>query len=296
MKIALTGASGNITKPVAEKLLKDGHDVAVIGRNASNLDSLVKLGAKAKIGSIEDHAFIKEAFKGADAVYTMIPAPYHVPEWIDYAYRIAKGYAESIRVNNISKVVNLSTYGAHRYEGTGPINSIAQLERALNELKGIDIIHLRAGYFYSNFYQQIPSIKQFGIVGSNHDGSIKMPFVHTRDIAEVVLNALTSSGWNSNSPYYVVSEVASFDEVAKTIGKALGKELSWTRFADDQLREGLTSANFPTHLVDKIVELGNQIQSGILTEHYFSLKNKPPLGAVKVDEFSIDFAKLYSIG
>ena len=57
MKIVLTGAAGNITKPLAEKLLADKHEVSVIGRSAENLKSLTDKGAKALIGSVEDAAF-----------------------------------------------------------------------------------------------------------------------------------------------------------------------------------------------------------------------------------------------
>ena len=80
MNITLTGAAGNITKPLAEKLLSTGHKVTVIGRNAENLKPLTDKVAIAKVGCIEVADFIKEAFKDAEIVYTMIPAPYDKPE------------------------------------------------------------------------------------------------------------------------------------------------------------------------------------------------------------------------
>lgn len=294
MNITLTGAAGNITKPLAEKLIDAGHQVTVIGRNADNLKLLTDKGAIAKVGSIEDAGFIKEAFNGADVVYTMIPAPYHEPEWIDYAYKIGTGYAHAIKANDVKKVVNLSTYGAHRYEGTGPINSIAQLERALNELEGVTTIHLRAAHFYSNFYRQIPSLKQLGLIGSNYDGSIKMPFVHTRDIAEVAFRAITTDELDTKSPYYIVSEVATFDDIAQHLGKAIGKDLQWTRFSDEQWAGGLKQAGFPDYLIEKLVEVGQQTQSGILTEHYFSLLNPPEFGKTKISDFAKEFAEVFN--
>lgn len=294
MKITLTGAAGNITKPLAEKLVAAGHQVAVIGRNAENLKTLSEKGATHKIGSIEDAAFIKEAFKGADVVYTMIPAPHHVPEWIDYAYKIGKGYANAIKANGIKKVVNLSTYGAHRNEGVGPINSIAQLEKALNELQGVTTIHLRAAHFFSNFLTQIGGLKQFGVLGLNYDGSIKMPFVHTHDIAEVAFRAITTSELDTKSPYYVVSDVATFDELAKQLGQAIGKDLKWTRFENEQLASGLTQAGFPEFLIEKYIEIGQQTQSGILTEDYFSLANPPELGKTKLADFAKEFATVFN--
>ena len=37
MKYVITGGAGHISKPLAEKLLKAGHDVTVVGRSAENL-------------------------------------------------------------------------------------------------------------------------------------------------------------------------------------------------------------------------------------------------------------------
>jgi uncharacterized protein YbjT (DUF2867 family) len=59
MKYVITGAAGHISKPLAEKLIKAGHDVTVIGRNAENIRSLTDMGAKAAIGSVQDVEFLK---------------------------------------------------------------------------------------------------------------------------------------------------------------------------------------------------------------------------------------------
>jgi uncharacterized protein YbjT (DUF2867 family) len=108
MKITLTGAAGNITKPLAEKLLSQGHTVTVIGRNEESLKALTGKGAIAAIGDIEDSNFLIDAFKNADVVYTMIPTPYHRPEWVEYGKLIGENYRIAIEKNGIKKVVNLS--------------------------------------------------------------------------------------------------------------------------------------------------------------------------------------------
>lgn len=294
MKITLTGAAGNITKPLAEKLLAAGHQVTVIGRNAENLKSLTDKGSVAKIGSITDPAFVEDAFAGSDVVYTMIPAPYHEPEWIDYSYNIGKNYANAILSNGIKKAVNLSTYGAHRQEGIGPINSIAQLERALNELTDVTIIHLRAARFYSNFFAQIAAIKQFGVLGSSYNGNVKMIFAHTNDIADAAFKAIHTNELDKQSPYYVVSDVATFNEVATEIGLAIHKDLKWTELTDEELKSNFQQIGFPDFLVEKIFEIEQQTRSGILTEHYFSLQNKPELGKTKLKDFAKEFAAVYN--
>ncbi|WP_298145752.1 NmrA family NAD(P)-binding protein [Flavobacterium sp.] len=295
MKITLTGAAGNITKPLAEKLLAQGHSVTVIGRNAENLKPLTDIGAETAIGSIEDDAFIANAFKGADVVYTMIPVPYHRTDWVEYGELIGENYRNAIAANGIKKVVNLSTYGAHKLEGIGAINSIGQLEKSLNKLNNIEVIHLRAGYFYSNLFRQIDTLNAMGVIGANYgsaDG--KMIFVHTQDIADVAFEAITNSAFPSNEPYYVVSDIRTWHEAAKLIGKAIGKDLNWTVFSDEQFGAGAKQAGFPDFMIAILIEIGQGIATGKFTEHYFSLNSKPALGKTKLENFAKEFAVLYN--
>lgn len=295
MKVTLTGAAGNITKPLAEKLLAAGHQVAVIGRNAENLKTLTDKGATLKIGNIEDATFLKEAFKGADVVYTMIPVPYHRPDWVAYGELMGENYRNAIASNSIKKVVNLSTYGAHKLEGIGAINSIGQLEKSLNKLNDTEVIHLRAGYFYSNLLQQINTLKATGILGANYgspDG--KMIFVHTQDIADVAFEAITNASFPSKEPYYVVSDIRRWNEVAELISKAIGKELNWTVLNDEQFEAGGKQAGFPDFMIAILLEIGQGIASGKFTEHYFSLSTKPALGKTKLEDFAREFASAYN--
>ena len=239
--------------------------------------------------------FVKEAFKGADVVYTMLPAPYHMPDWVAYGELIGEIYRNAIEANAIKKVINLSTYGAHKLEGIGAINSIGQLEKSLNQLNGVEVIHLRAGYFYSNLLRQIDTLKASGILGSNYGSSDgKMIFVHTKDIADVAFEAITNSSFPSTEPYYVVSDIRTWNEVAELIGKAIGKELTWTVFSDEQFEAGGKQVGFPDFMIAILLEIGQGIASGKFTEHYFSLSTKPTLGKTKLEDFAKEFANAYN--
>ena len=73
MKIIITGSTGNISKPLTVMLVEAGHQVSVITSNDEKTDEIKSLGAEPLVGSVEDADFLQEAFKEADAVYTMIP-------------------------------------------------------------------------------------------------------------------------------------------------------------------------------------------------------------------------------
>ena len=67
MNYVITGAAGNISKPLALQLLSAGHSVTVISRNELNVKELSDAGAKTAIGSVEDLSFLIKTFAGADA-------------------------------------------------------------------------------------------------------------------------------------------------------------------------------------------------------------------------------------
>ena len=95
MKYVITGGAGNISKPLSEKLLKAGHEVTIISRNAEHIKSLTDLGAKAAIGSVNDITFLKTTFAGADAVYTMVPPNYTTNDMKASIAGVGKNYAEA---------------------------------------------------------------------------------------------------------------------------------------------------------------------------------------------------------
>ena len=73
MKIIVTGSLGNISKPLTEILVKQGHAVTVVSSDPKKQAAIENLGATSAVGSIADVNFLTDTFKGADAVYAMVP-------------------------------------------------------------------------------------------------------------------------------------------------------------------------------------------------------------------------------
>ena len=182
MKYLLTGSIGNISKPIAQNLIKAGHEVAVITSNSKNVEAIEQLGAKALVGSVEDRTFLTSAFAGADVVYLMIPPKWDVKEWYTYQQEVAENFVSAIQANHLKKVMVLSSIGAHMGRGAGPIDGLAYLESKINELGDIQSVYLRPSYFYANFYSMIPLIKNMGFMGSNMPADHQLILTHTADI------------------------------------------------------------------------------------------------------------------
>jgi uncharacterized protein YbjT (DUF2867 family) len=294
MKYVITGGAGNISKPLAEQLLKAGHEVTVIGRNAENLKPLTDQGAKAAIGSVEDLPFLKKTFAGADAVYTMIPPNYGAPDLKAFLYQVGKNYTEAIKSNGIKYVVNLSSIGAHLPEGAGPVSGLYHVEQLYSTLKDVNILHLRPGYFFNNLLGSIDMVKHMNIIGSNFgSGDAKLVVVYPPDIAPVAAEALLSLNFKGHTIRYIAGDERTPADIAKALGSAIGKpELPWVAFTDEQALQGMVQAGLPQEIASNYRDMGQSIQSGKMFEDYW--KKRPELSKTKLEDFAKVFAAAYN--
>jgi uncharacterized protein YbjT (DUF2867 family) len=293
MKIIVTGSLGNISKPLTQALVAAGHQVVVISSNKDKTEAIEALGATAAIGSLEDADFLTGIFSGADAVYTMLPPGYAEPDYRGYFNRLAKIYADAITRSGVKRVVNLSSIGAHLPGGTGPIAGIYDVEQLFNTLEGVNIVHLRASFFYTNFFGNIDMIKHAGIIGGNYGENALLVMVDPADIAHIAAEELQKP-FTGKSFRYVASDERTTSEIAAAIGKAIGKpQLPWVNFTDEQTFDGLQQAGLPVEISNKYVEMGTAVRSGILWEDYNA--HKPiALQKTKLEDFAERFAAVYN--
>jgi len=294
MKFVVTGSLGNISKPLTEKLVAAGHSVIVISSKAEKVAPIEALGAKAAVGSVEDVAFLTKTFTGADAVYTMVPPNFGADDWKQYIADIGENYAEAIHGAGVKYVVNLSSMGAHMPKGCGPVSGLFFVEKALNGLDGVNVKHLRPGFFYPNFLANAGMVKHAGIMGGNYGESATLVIVHPDDIADVAAEELQSLSFKGKSVRYIVSDEKTTHEVATILGSAIGKpELPWVNFKDEDTLAGMLQAGVPEEVAKNYAEMGSAMRSGEMVSDY--LKNKPAtFGKTKLEAFAPVFAAVYS--
>lgn len=294
MNYVITGSIGHISKPIVNALVAANHQVTVITSNTDRVAEIEGLGAVAKVGSVEDGAFITSAFAGADAVYLMIPPKWKTDNWFGYQQTVANNYVAAIKANNIKYVVQLSSIGAHMRKGAGPIDGLGYLEEQLVALQNVNTIALRPSYFFYNLFSQIGLVKHAGIFGANYgDTDEKLVLVDTNDIAAVAIEKLLQLSFTGFSTQYIASDEVSYDELAKTLGEAIGKPgTPWVTFTDEQSLQGMLGAGLDAEIANGYVTMGASIRSGAIQEDYW--KNKPTLGKYKLADFAKAFAAAYN--
>ncbi len=296
MNYVITGGAGHTSKPIVESLLKAGHTVTVIGRNPENLKPLTDAGAKAAIGSVEDSAFLTQTFTGADAVYSMVPPNWAPTDWKAYIGGIGKNYAEAIRAAGVKYVVNLSSVGADKAEGCGPVSGLYRVEQALNELEGVNVLHLRPAFFFYNFLGNAGMVKHMNIIGGNYGSADQeMVIVDPSDIAAVAAKELQDLSFTGKTVRYIASQELKTGEITRIIGEAVGKpELPWVEFTDTDNLNGLIGAGISEEVARNYTEMGTAIRSGHMMEDYY--KNRPAeFGKGRFEDFAkTTFAAVYA--
>ncbi|KMQ62224.1 NAD-dependent dehydratase [Chryseobacterium sp. BLS98] len=297
MKIIVTGSLGNISKPLTKELTGRGHSVTVISRNSEKQAEIEALGAKAAIGSMEDVDFLTETFKGVDVVYAMEALNAgvffdHTIDFIEANIQIARNYKDAFEKSGVKNIIHLSSIGAHMSEGNGILTSHYQVEKILNELPDdVSIKFMRPVGFYYNMFSFIPTIQSQGLIIQNYGGDQKEPWVSPLDIASTIAEEIERP-FNGREIRYIASEEISPNEIAQTLGEAIGKtDLKWLTVSDEEILNSMVKAGMNPKTAKGFVEMNAARGTGALYEDYYL--HRPILGKVKLKEFAKEFAAAY---
>ena len=167
----------------------------------------------------------------------------------------------------------LSSQGAHRPD-SGPVARLGELEERLKTINGLNIMALRAGYFFQNLFASIPMIKGMQAYGSSLKPDVKVSMVHTADIAQKALKHLLALNFKGYNLEYVPG-AADYDmtEVSAILGKAVrGEAFPYIQFAPEQELQGMLQAGLPETIAKGYSELYACINQG----DYFSDFTRTP--------------------
>lgn len=146
--------------------------------------------------------------------------------------------------------------------------------------------------FYVNLFRNIQTIKTQGVIVSNYGGNKKEPWVSPLDIASVIAEEMELP-FDGRTIRYIASEEISPNEIAKTLGEAIGKpDLKWIAITDEQLLNGMLSMGMNKQIANGFVEMQAAQGSGFLYEDYYN--NTPKLSKTKFLDFAKGFAKVFN--
>ncbi len=260
----ITGATGYTGSVAADKLLATGAKVRVIGRDAKRLERFTKKGAEAVVADATDAAALEKAFSGARAVYALIPPNVSAADVRAYQERVTDSLASAIRKNGIPYAVVLSSTGADKSYGTGPVMGLHSLEKKLESINGLNFLSLRCGYFMENLLPQVGIIQSLGFMAGPVRVDVPLPMIYTRDIGEAAADSLAKLDFvGMQTQELLGARHVSYAEAAKIIGAAIGKpDLTYRQVPATVLKPAMMQMGMSSDMVDLLLEMSDGLNTG----------------------------------
>lgn len=260
---AITGATGHTGTVVVEQLLAAGKKVRAIGRSTEKLQSLAGKGAEPFIADLTDAASAIRAFSGADSVYLLIPPKPESQDPLAYRKQVTDALATAIAKAEVKHAVALSSFGADKPSGTGPVVGLHELEEKLKAIHGLNALHLRAGYFMENTLAQVDVVEEFGATAGPLLADLKVPMIATRDIGAAAALALLNPVSGHQVRELLGQRDLTMTEAAQVIGKAIGKpDLGYVQSPDAQTRASLVQMGMSEKVADLLLEMADAMNTG----------------------------------
>ena len=258
------GASGNTGHVVATSLLAAGKKVRVVGRSATHLQPLAAAGAEVFVGDVTDVAALSKAFQQADSAYVMIPPNPTSNAIRGFQERVSDAISSAAKIAGVKNIVSLSSFGADKASGTGPVIGLHNLEQKLNQIDAANVLHLRAAYFMENTLPQAGTIHQTGSAIGPLRPDLRLPMIATRDIGAAAADALLQLAFRGKQAQELLGQRdLTYTEVATIIGKAIGKPaLAYIHAPDDQVKATLVHMGMSDNLATLLIEMCGALNSG----------------------------------
>lgn len=262
----ILGASGHVGRRAAEHLLDHHRRVRVVARSADHLSDLAARGAEPFAGSADDPEFLRRAFDGARAVFSMLPPVPPIQEGDDLRKaqgRVSEAIAGALKATGVRYVVNLSSVGAEVPYGTGPIAGLHDHEERLDGLDGVAIVHLRAAFFMENLLAAIPTIRAQGAYFGPLPADQPRPMIATADIGDEAGRLLFELGFDDKATEELLGpRDYTLAEAVPILGAAIGRpEAAYVQVPYEAAKDAMLGLGMPGFLVDSYLEMMRAMES-----------------------------------
>jgi len=260
----ITGATGHTGSTAAKSLLSRGQKVRVLGRNPDHLKTLASAGAEVFVCDVTDSKRLTEAFRGADTAYLMMPPNITSSDVRAFQEQVSDSFASAVAASKLKHVVSLSSIGADKPSNTGPVIGLHNMEQKLNKIDGINVLHLRAGYFMENTLGQAGAIRAFGKTMGPLRPDLKLPMIATRDIGAIAAEELLAKNFKGKLTRELLGQRdIDMTEVTRILGNAISKsDLTYVQAPDDQFQAALIQMGMSSNMAALLSEMSHALNNG----------------------------------
>ncbi|HEU5078552.1 MAG TPA: NAD(P)H-binding protein [Opitutaceae bacterium] len=218
----ITGATGNIGNRVARLLLNQDQSVRVLGRSRERLQPLIDLGATPYVGDMRDLALVTELFRGADAALLVCKGNRTSRDYRTEFAGAGRTYAAAAQATGLKSAVFISSLGAHDERNRGLILMHGDVEQILNEVDGLNVVHLRAPGFFENLFYFLPLMREHQRLITPIALDARLEMAATADVADIAVQLLSDLGFGGKSVIEIYGQrEVTMTQIAKLLGEAI---------------------------------------------------------------------------
>jgi uncharacterized protein YbjT (DUF2867 family) len=240
--ILVTGASGNIGTELVKELSRRGEKFRAAYTTKEKAEKARTAVVEPVVADFAKPESLAAALAGVDRLFLLSANP-----------SSEAAVVRAARTAGVTQIVKLSVYDAPA-EGF----AFGKMHRAVEkeiEASGIDYTFLRPNGFMQNLAnQQAPAIRERGAFYFPAGGA-RISHVDVRDIARVAAAALTGPGHAGKAYELTGPEALTYDDMAGTLTRVLGRPVAYVAISDDDFRKALGGSGTPAPVIEGLVDL-----------------------------------------
>jgi uncharacterized protein YbjT (DUF2867 family) len=252
MEFLITGATGDVGARVVDLLIERGVRSRVFVRDAAKARLRFADRVEILTGDLLKEGSLRAALKGIDSLFLLTSGP-SIPELDALAGAAAKAAG-------VTHIVKLSSIDVEQSLAIGAWHELGEAEIRKT---GIPFTFVRPTGFMSNLLAWAHSIRAEGVVRTS-TGHGRRAFIHSADIAGVVVEALTRRGYLGESLRITGPEALTFAEAAQKIAAVIGKRIRYEAISDEEAARRFAATGASDVEVEAHVALWRAIREGRL--------------------------------
>lgn len=255
---AAGGSQGSTGRVIAMLLLKQGIPVrAFVHKLDSRSEELFRQGAEVVEGDLLNPASVQAAMQDVKRAYFTYPVVDGLLEAVTIFAASARDAGSELIVNN-SQFQSTPEDPAFRDLRYAPSfrNLQHRLADRIFDWAEVGAVHIQAPPYYEN----VRALVSRSVAAQDTaflpwgDGSAVIPLVGAEDVARVAVTLLANPKLPTDKIYPLVTATPTVLEVAKTLGKALGRPIRYVPITDEQWADVVKERLNP-HALDHLSHL-----------------------------------------
>ncbi|MFB6534656.1 SDR family oxidoreductase [Streptomyces noursei] len=240
--IVVTGATGNVGRPLTQALAEAGEQVTAVSRHAAAMPD----GVRHVAADLAEPTSLTPALDGAKALFLLLSGDLHAPE------ARPTDIIDLAAASGVRRVVLLSSQGV----ATRPLGASRVAMRAVEDAlrgSGLDWAVVRPGGFASNAFAWAESVRTQATVAAPF-GDVGVPVIDPADIAEVAAACLLDDRHTGGVYELTGPEVITPRQQAEVIAAVLGSPVRFHELTRDEAKATMTQF-VPVELADDTLDI-----------------------------------------